>query len=257
VICQRGECNVSQELYSKRFQNQSIVEDYEVVEYAPNSYSSYIWELQQPILTDILRRYKPQSEPAHLLDFACGTGRILASLEEQVDFIAGLDISPFMAQVARQKARKAAIVVGNILEDSSLLANDFHFVTMFRFLLNTEPTMRIQILKELRRRLTRKNGVLIANVHGNSQSVRSAALLYRQIGRREVHAQLSRAEIRHMFHQTGFEIIEEYGFGIVPPTLYRTPLHKLAKWVDRKSQQVKALTPISIDLLYVCRPTTE
>ena len=152
---------MSNQPYSGRFQNRNDVDNYEVSEYAPDSYSSYIWQLQKPILSDIIRRYKSQTEPTRLLDFACGTGRILASVADKVEIIEGVDIAESMAQVAQEKSPNAHISVGNILTDPALAAGDFHIVTAFRFFLNTEPDMRVQVLKELRKRLTKKNGVLI------------------------------------------------------------------------------------------------
>src|SRR5690606_34975164 len=156
------------------------------------------------------------TEPTRLLDFACGTGRILTFLANQVDMIEGIDIAAPMAQVAQQKCPTARVSVGDIVTDPTLAPGDFHIVTMFRFLLNTEPDMRIQVLKELRRRLVQKNGVLIANVHGNRASARSVALWYRRMIKGESHATMSRAEIQHMLQVTGYEIIEEHGFGVVP-----------------------------------------
>ena len=245
---------MSDHSYSRRFQHETAVEHYEFVEYAPTSYSSHIWQLQMPVLTDIMRRYKSQTEPSRLLDFACGTGRILSFLADQVNTVEGVDISASMAQVAKQKCPDAYIHVGDILADPSLATADYHIITMFRFLLNTEPAMRIRVLRELRKRLVAKNGILIANVHGNSASARSVAVWYRQSIRGESHAMMSRVEIKRMFQESGFDVIEEFGFGVVPPSLFRTRLKGLAKWLDKRAVRTEILTPVSIDLLYVCRP---
>lgn len=245
---------MSEQSYSKRFQEQNVVENYESVEYSVDSYSSYIWQLQMPVIADIICRYKPQLEPTRLLDFACGTGRILSFLKNYVDQIEGVDISPLMAQVAQQKCPDIPISVGDILSNPTLATGDFHIISAFRFLLNTEPTVRVNILKELRKRLINKNGVLVANIHGNRASVRSLAIRYRKMAKGESHAEMSRDEVYQLMYTCGYEVLEEFGFGVVPPTLYRTPLKNLAQWFDRTSQKTQFATRFSIDLLYVCRP---
>jgi SAM-dependent methyltransferase len=239
--------------YATRFRQKEEVVHYDSVEYAPDSYASYIWSLQKPTLKQILTSHR-SGAPTRLLDFACGTGRVLSYVENFVDQSDGLDISPEMAELAKAKCRKANVTVGDILKEPELVAGDYDFVTMFRFLLNTEEEMRLNVLAEVRKRLVHKNGWLIANIHGNTSSVRSLALAYRRIARGEMHSQLSRPQIRRMFEETGYRIEAEYGLGILPPALYRTFLAGVSKWTDSTAQRVPLLNPISIDLLYVCQP---
>lgn len=247
------EGTLKDQLYASRFRDREEVLHYESVEYAANSYASHIWNLQKPTLTEIIKRHEPASN-SRLLDFACGTGRVLSFVENLVDHSDGIDISPEMAEVARTKCSKANIVVGDILSEPDLVSGDYDFVTMFRFLLNTEHEMRYKILRKVRKRLVNKKGVLIANVHGNTTSARYAALTYRKFVHGETHSQLSRPQIYRMFEETGYEVVSEYGFGLLPPLLYRTFLSGVSKSFDACASRLPLLLPISIDLLYVCRP---
>src|SRR4051812_22266369 len=131
--------------YASRFRNKEEVTHYDSVEYSPDSYASYIWELQKPTVKEIITNYKSPA-PISLLDFACGTGRVLSYVENFVDSCDGLDISPEMAEQAKLKCSKAQIMVGNILTEQDLVSGDYDLVTMFRFLLNTEEEMRLRIL---------------------------------------------------------------------------------------------------------------
>jgi ubiquinone/menaquinone biosynthesis C-methylase UbiE len=240
--------------YATQFTNRNAAEEYERIVYSPNSYSTYIWQLQIPVLLRLIRSSKKNTEPVKLLDFACGTGRILSLVESKVDQSDGIDVSSAMTEFARTKCEKSNFYVGNILDQPNILVENYDVITCFRFLLNTEPDNRIKILKELRKRLIAKNGILIANIHGNTYSIRSLALLYRRIVHKEQHIQMSRKEIHQMFQLSGFRILSEEGFGILPPVVYRTPLKTIAKWIDKQSNEVSFLKLFSVDLLYVCEP---
>jgi SAM-dependent methyltransferase len=244
---------VNKSPYASRFRSPVAAEEYEKTVYSPDSYSTFIWQLQIPVLQEILRSIKNDSKPKKLLDFACGTGRILSFVENEVDQSDGIDVSNFMADIAREKCKRSNFIVGNILEHPDILEGNYDIVTCFRFFLNAEPETRLRVLKELRKRLVVRDGILIANIHGNRFSMRSLALLFRRTVHHETHYHMSRREIRRMFSEGGFEIIEEYGFGIMPPLVYRSPFRKIAEWVDRFASKLPFLNFCSIDLVYVCK----
>lgn len=243
--------------YSVRFQDQNHAEHYEHAEYSPDSYPTYIWQLQKPVLREILQSLRKDRGPISLLDFACGSGRILSFVEEEVDHSDGVDVSEPMVAIAQGKCNNSDIYVGDVLKCPDLLQKDYDVITCFRFLLNVDEDTRIQALKELRKRLVQKNGVLVTNIHGNSFSVRRLALIYRYLFRGEKHHEMSPGEIAQLFDKCGFVAVSEFGFGILPPTLYRTSLKSVAKWVDHACSRFPILDKFSIDLLYVCRLKTE
>jgi SAM-dependent methyltransferase len=247
-------------VYSDRFQTPAAVAEYEAQEYGAGSYASFIWDLQRPALEKIVadfRRARPG--PVRLLDFACGTGRVISALEPLVDAAEGIDISENMVAVARKKCRAARLLVGDILSPPEILQKEYDLITSFRFLLNAEPELRRCILKKLRAVLRAPDGLLIVNVHGNSHSLRQPAIRWRRWRERTQKTgvmlnALSPAATRRLLHESGFQVVRQFGFGILPPTLHRTSLRGAAAAVDRFFAGENFWCDFSIDLMFVCRP---
>lgn len=250
--------------YADRFQQEGSVESYETGEYNPRSYSTFIWNLQQPVLARLVQDLRQNGKaPVRLLDFACGTGRIISSIETLVDDAEGIDISEKMVEVARRKCRTARLGVGDIIQHPALLHGPYDLITCFRFVLNVEPEIRRSALHRLRQVISEPNGRLIISVHGNSGSLRHLAIAWKRWRLRNASPsqqgevmlnEMSSAEARELFRETGFEVVDEFGFGILPPTLYRTPLRRMAGAIDSFGTRRRYLTDRSIDLLFVCRP---
>jgi len=252
--------------YSNRFQSSSDVAAYESEEYSATSYSSCIWRLQQPVLAAALARFgaQHQGQDLRLLDFACGSGRILSFIEGLVAHATGVDISAGMAEVARQKCKKAEVRVGDILQQRELLQGPYDVITSFRFLLNVESDLRHKALRRLREVIRAPDGLLVVNVHGNSSSLRHPAIWWKRRQKKSAPAapdiaplmlnEMSLAETRTLLSDCGFEVVEMLGFGVLPPTLYRTPLRGLALAVDRFFAERRWLTSWSVDLMFICRP---
>jgi SAM-dependent methyltransferase len=246
--------------YSSRFQDQAAVELYEAGEYRAESYASQVWQWQRPVVAQIIQDFRRgRKAPVRLLDFACGTGRVLACVESLVDAAEGVDISEKMVALARTKCRQARFQVGDILAQPEMLQDHYDLITAFRFLLNVEPEMRGRILRRLRE-VIHSEGRLVVNVHGNSRSLRHPALLWRRWRERTHNTgamlnEMSPAETKTLLRACGFEIVRQFGFGLLPPTLYRTPLRPLAGAADRWFAGENGCKNISIDLLFVCRPS--
>jgi SAM-dependent methyltransferase len=246
--------------YSDRFQEKSAVADYEAKEYGAGSYSSFIWELQRPVLEKIVADFRrTQAGPVLLLDFACGTGRVISCLEPLVDAAEGVDISENMVEIARKKCRAARLRVGDILSHPELLQKNYELITSFRFLLNVEPALRMRVLKKLRAVLREPDSLLVVNVHGNSRSLRHPAILWRRWRERTKNTgamlnEMSPVETKQLLRASGFQIVHQFGFGMLPPTLYRTPLRGAVAAVDKVFAGENRWRDCAIDLLFVCRP---
>jgi SAM-dependent methyltransferase len=96
--------------YANRFRAKDDVASYDLKEYGAGCYASRIWDLQRPLLEEIILQHL--AEVRHslaLLDFACGTGRVLSTLEPLVISADGIDTSPEMVAVARTKCIKARL----------------------------------------------------------------------------------------------------------------------------------------------------
>lgn len=246
--------------YSDRFREKDAVESYESREYGSGSYATAIWQLQRPVIERILMDFRRnRTEPVRLLDFACGTGRVLACLESLVDSAEGIDVSENMVAVARARCVKARLRVGDILAGPELLQKNYDVISCFRFLLNVEPEMRGRVLRRLREVLCAPAGRLLVNVHGNSRSLRHPAIVWR---RRREHPgessamlnEMSPAKTKNLLRENGFRVVRQFGFGMLPPTFYRTPLRPAAATVDRWLAGSHWWNDWSIDMLFVCSP---
>ena len=246
--------------YAERFQQESDVAFYEAAEYGAESYATAIWQLQRPVLENLVKDFSTaQTGPVRLLDFACGTGRVLSALEPLVGAADGVDISENMVAVARGKCPKARLLVGDILAQTELLQGTYDLITCFRFVLNAEPGLRGRVLRRLRQVLRAPDGLLLVNVHGNSRSLRHPAIVWRRW--REAARptgvmlnEMSAAETRTLLRVCGFEVVRQFGFGILPPGLYRTVLRGPLAAVDRLFAGENIWRNCSIDMMFVCRP---
>ncbi|HEX4350968.1 MAG TPA: class I SAM-dependent methyltransferase [Verrucomicrobiae bacterium] len=246
--------------YLSRFQNEAAVAAYESEEYGAASYSSFVWQWQRPVLEQIIKDHQcRRNAPLRLLDFACGTGRVLACVEPLVDSAEGVDISENMVALARAKCRKAQLKVGDILSQPGLLQPGYDVVTAFRFLLNVEPAIRQAVLRKLREVTRQPDSLLVVNVHGNSCSLRHPAIVWRRWRERSQPTnamlnEMSPAQARTLLHECGFQVVKQFGFGLLPPTLYRTPLRGPAAAVDKFFAGDNPLRNGAIDMMFVCRP---
>ena len=115
------------------------------------------------------------------------------------------------------------------------------------------------MLCRLREVVREPDGLLIINVHGNSRSLRHPAMVWRRWreASRPTGAMLnemSPAETKSLLQASGYQIVRQFGFGLLPPTLYRTPLRLPAAALDRRLAGDNRLRNCSIDLMFVCQP---
>jgi SAM-dependent methyltransferase len=245
--------------YADRFQQKASVDLYEAGEYGAESYASCMWRGQRPVLEKIVRDFRAaQKSPVRLLDFACGTGRVLAALAPLVDAADGVDISANMVAVAREKCPRARLRVGDVLADPQLLQPGYDVISCFRFVLNAEPELRGKILRRLRESLRTPDSLLLLNVHGNARSLRHPAIVWRRWrargGKSDVMLnEMSPAAMKQLLAGSRLEIVRQFGFGLLPPTLYRTPLRRAAAAVDRALAGEHFWSGASVDVLFVCR----
>jgi SAM-dependent methyltransferase len=252
--------------YTERFTAAPDAQHYENAEYAPESYSSWIWELQRPYVQREIEAVRRQRSRIRLLDFACGTGRVLSFVENLADESIGLDISAEMLSLAAAKCRRSTLIEGNLAENLSLVTGSFDVVTMFRFILNAGPELSSTILGILHPMLLAGRGRLICNVHGNSRSLRRFAIATHRLRHpaRSLQPaepppmleQMSPRQIKDLFRKTGYRIISSYGFGLFPRMCYRGAGSSVFKACDRIAAGNTWLQWVATDLLFVCEPVT-
>ena len=231
-----------------------------------NPFELAIFELERRLLLELFARLRGSDPATRYLDFACGTGRILALFRGRIRTIVGVDTSAGQLAEAARKAPDALLVHGNLVAEPELLGDRrFDLITAFRLLLNLEPGNRVPILRALRQRLA-PGGYLIVDNHMNRWSVLGVlALLAHRVlgmprkpdvppGRRGIINTLSEREVRRAMADAGLEVIEVRRLFLLPGhgramPLPARPLVALEAALGR----VPLLNRLSKNQIYVCR----
>lgn len=208
-----------------------------------------LWQIEKRMLVRIVRRFL-SSQRIDYLDFACGTGRIIAHMERYVDSALGVDVSAPMLAVARKEVVEAQLVQGDITRSEILKGDKFDLITAFRFFPNAEDELRSDVINALSDRLA-PNGILVFNNHKNQ-----SALLYRVMnvlrGESRQDRRMFHWEVERLVAQAGLIIRKMYHISILPET-GRYPLRPrwLAYWIERTASCLP-LRDWSLDVIYVC-----
>jgi 2-polyprenyl-3-methyl-5-hydroxy-6-metoxy-1,4-benzoquinol methylase len=208
-------------------------------------YRSVIWKIEQGILEAILGRYRLRCrESLRMLDFACGTGRILQFFENQVDSAVGIDISETMLAEAKSHLHRTELLQADLTREPVLAGRQFELITAFRFFPNAEPSLREEVMQELVTLLA-KDGILVMNNHlrcsGSKLRVRRALHRFAKRGKdRDLHC-MSDAEVEALAERFGLSIVEIHPLGVLPvlkekrPILPRSLISGIEHWVARNS----------------------
>ena len=242
--------------YSSRFDALEATH-YDMLYQTPSSFDAILWEIERSAIREILDRHVGRTVDKSLLDFACGTGRILRHLENDFQTATGVDVSPAMTALAHERVRKARIVVGDMINDASLLPGPFDVITVFRFFLNAEPTLREQALLALRKRMHEKS-VLIANVHGSCPSLRSLTIRIKSALQRgneqEDINEISQRDFRLLAKRCGFEVVETVGLGLLTPKIATLLSAQVIRAIERWGYKLGIGRWVGSDVIYVLRP---
>ena len=185
------------------------------------------------------------------LDFACGTGRILAFFEDYVQSSTGVDVATSMLETARSVVSKAKLVEADITRDAVFDGQQFDLITAFRFFPNAEPGLRQEVIAALTP-LLRPGGMLVFNNHRNASCLvnRVARMIKRASTPR---AGMSAEEVATLVGSAGLTIEKTYHVGIVPEVesrLFRPRF--LVSWIESMATYLP-VGRLSEDLVYVCR----
>lgn len=221
--------------------------------YAAGSHDEFLWSLERPLLLRLASARRDACGRLRYLDFACGTGRILSTVEVLADEAYGVDISPHMVDQARPKVRAARLVVADVLEDPDAVDRDFDLVTAFRFFLNTEDGLRQPVMAWLASRLAGPDARLIFHVHGNASSTLLLTSLYMRLRGWGSARLLGIRRVRELTSEAGLVIEAAHGFGLFPRRLHRGLLRRPIQAIERMAAGSRWLRPLSHDVIYVCR----
>lgn len=216
-----------------------------------------LWKLEQRLLSRLVTAMFPNRR-AHYLDFACGTGRILAHVSPMVRSATGVDVSTSMLEIARSALPGADLIEADVTREDRLDGREFDLITAFRFFPNAEPSLRREVAQVLARHLA-PAGALIFNNHKNSSSLaRLLASAFRRIPRAESTSgearTMSRAEVRELVEGAGLRIEREIPLAVLPCTdRHMLRPTALLQALESVLSHVPFTAGIAQDLVYVCR----
>lgn len=214
-----------------------------------NPYRAMLWRLEQRALDEIFRDRLPGRRIAHL-DFACGTGRVLAHFFDRVASSTGVDVSRSMMEVAAEVVPQAELLEANLTVQDALGEREFDLITAFRFFPNAEPELRRAVLGVLARHLA-PDGVLVFNNHKNRDSLRRR--ISRLLGREAAGATMTHAEVKALIGVAGLRIVQVLPLASLP--LSEThPLLPVAvvELLERQLGGISGLAGLAQDVVYVC-----
>ncbi|MFC1634615.1 class I SAM-dependent DNA methyltransferase [Planctomycetota bacterium] len=220
--------------------------------YDTQAWEKFLWSREREILLEILEKYFAGRD-IHLLDFACGTGRITSLLEERVTTSTGVDVSGSMLALARQKLKRTEIIEADITAENILKPRQFNLITAFRFFLNAEPELRSMAIGELVNLLT-EDGYLIFNNHHSLGSpwIKLLYARHRRVNPEGIFNVMSIEQMEKLAGSAGLEIVEIYPVGFFHPP--KVPVsYRLNRIIDNVACRFKSLSRFSESPIVVCR----
>ena len=221
--------------------------------FADNPRRRMMWQIEQRVLESVLDTVQDRhAAEIDYLDFACGTGRVLAFVANRTGTATGVDVSDSMLEVAARGAAGAELISADITRDSSpLRGRSFDLITAFRFFPNAEPGLRSEAIAALAGCL-KPGGRLVFNNHRCLSSLRHRLVRALTLGRKG-RTGMSRREVLELVAGAGLEIERVEHAGVVPEyewLLLRPRV--LVEWLERLATRLP-LAGIAENLVYVCR----
>lgn len=214
-----------------------------------------VWAAEQRLLVRLVRRHVADPSAARVVDFACGSGRILKALEPLVGELTGIDISEAMLERAASRVPGVKLVKADIVAQPGAVPDGLDLVTGYRFLLLAEPPLREACLRVLAGKVKRDTGILIFNSHGNPCSFRFLARLRNSVlGRRTVLPSFSLKDMRELASRCGLRLIDVSGAGFVPLSIQRLVPRACAVWAERVLADRPVMWRFATNLTFVLRP---
>jgi predicted TPR repeat methyltransferase len=191
--------------------------------YDTQLWEKFLWTREQKIIKQILDKYFTGRD-IHLLDFACGTGRITSFLEGCVKTSTGVDVSASMLTIARGKLKRTKIIEADITVDSVFEGRKFNLITAFRFFVNAEPSLRSAAMQALSKLLS-EDGYLVFNNHQSYGSpwIKMLYMRRQQKNSRSIFNVMTIDEMNKLVEGVGMEIVELYPAGFFHPPKIAIP----------------------------------
>lgn len=222
-------------------------------------YRRSIWTWEQKILKEIT----VSLDGPNVLDFACGTGRIIKLLKSNYPNIQGVDVSESMIEVCRVNNPNIKITKADLTTANPFYKEPkFNVITAFRFFLNAQNSLRVDVLSELRK-IIDEEGTFIFNIHGNKynlglfleQWILVKNLFRKDPSKKYVVNKLSYSDVESLLTNAGFEITKTYHRNVIP-VLSEQSNFDLSKWdkLENWFSNNQFFRPFARNVIYVCKP---
>lgn len=231
-------------------ERKSIQYEYDI--FKRGSYDDFLWQVEHEIIQREFAYFANQIANMHYLDFACGTGRILALGEQYAQESIGIDIAPAMLDIARNKIKHSSLILGDLTREDYFRYQSFDIITAFRFFLNAQCELQDSAMKVLVSKLRDRDSVLIFNMHGNMWSHRILTKLWYWIRGHRLNVS-SYWRVKLLTKKHDLKIIRWYGFGWVPKVFYRIFDSSTMFALDRVIAKIPGARYFAYDLIFVCR----
>ncbi len=241
--------------YRTHFVTAPSAQQYEEEIFGDGTFGGIVWSLETEFLEALLRSLKPD---VRYLDFACGTGRILSTLEEHVTQSTGIEISSAMLDVAQQKVKRSMLLCRDISSPNSPVEGQYDLITAFRFFLHAEPALRAAAMRALAARLATKESLLVFNVHSIASSYRGGlavadAIVSAATKRHRKVQVLSERRVRRLCKVAGLEIVRTYGYGALSRHTVRILGPQRALALEKRVAGSKLGSMIGTHRIYVAK----
>lgn len=217
-----------------------------------STHRAMMWGLER----DVLRSIAEHTVGSRMLDFACGTGRVIGEVADCFDYSLGVDVSESMLSIAKENVPLADFKCIDLTEELSepIELGKFDLITAFRFFPNAEYELRVDAIRALSRVLA-PGGRLVFNNHKQQSSFvyRIASLVRR---RKEG---MTHEECLQLVSSSGLVLEEQHHLGVIPfVDRYGIPFPvAVATRIERIASRFSSLARISSNIIYVCRKPTQ
>ncbi len=215
-------------------------------------YRSYLWSQEKVCLMKIVT-INFENRNFHLLDFACGTGRILSYLAPITTTATGVDLSDTMLAEASKKTGPFSLVKADITAGNPFGGKKFDLITAFRFFPNSEDTLRTEAAMAISKLLA-SDGKFIFNNHKNTYSIVGLTMrLYCKLRGKEFRT-MSLKKIYDLVEDCGMEIVRIHHTGVVPG--YEWLMFLPRSWyfrLDSIFSKIGFMKHVALDQIVVCQ----
>lgn len=218
-------------------------------EFLGNPRRALMWALERKIL-DVIVKGHFGARPFTHLDFACGTGRVIAYLESRASESVGVDLSPSMLEVAKGLVNGATLIEADLTREDPMPSRRFDLVTVFRFFPNAESILRDEALAALVSRLS-PGGCLVFNNHCHTGGLNRRLVRLLRGSSLKLN-DMSWQECAALIERHGLRIVSVHHAGVMPD--YETRLLRprwLVALLERAARRLP-LARIAENLVFVC-----